>query len=80
MTQAKLTVRETEVVRMLAQGMRAVDVARALCRSPKTVSAHIMRVKDRLGIDSHVAWFEYLKNFSKPDADASIGGNDARVI
>lgn len=46
---AILTQREKEVVTLLAQGQRQVDIARALCVSPRTVEAHVRNAKEKAG-------------------------------
>jgi DNA-binding NarL/FixJ family response regulator len=47
-----LTNREFEVLRGLAQGQIASDIARELVISPKTVSSHIQRILAKLGVHS----------------------------
>jgi DNA-binding NarL/FixJ family response regulator len=47
-----LTNREFEVLRGLAQGQSASDIATELVISPKTVSTHIQRILAKLGVHS----------------------------
>ena len=49
---SKLTRRETEVLRLLAQGLTQDDIARRLTISPKTVGTHIEHVLRKLGVHS----------------------------
>ena len=47
-----LTSREFEVLRGLAQGQSASDIASELVISPKTVSSHVQRILAKLGVHS----------------------------
>jgi DNA-binding NarL/FixJ family response regulator len=47
-----LTDREFEVLRRLAQGQKASDIASELFISPKTVSSHVQRILAKLGVHS----------------------------
>jgi DNA-binding response OmpR family regulator len=49
---ASLTSRELEVLRLLAEGIRPQTIARDLVISPKTVASHIQRVLGKLGAHS----------------------------
>jgi len=49
---SKLTRRETEVLRLLAQGLTQDDIAGRLTISPKTVGTHIEHVLRKLGVHS----------------------------
>ena len=49
---AGLTVRETDVLRLLAQGLPNKSVARQLSISPKTVSNHIEHIYTKLGVSN----------------------------
>jgi two-component system, NarL family, nitrate/nitrite response regulator NarL len=49
---AKLTRREGEVLRLLAQGLRQPDIARQLVISSSTVSSHIEHILGKLGVHS----------------------------
>jgi two-component system nitrate/nitrite response regulator NarL len=50
--EASLTARELEVLRLLADGLRAKQIAHELVISPKTVASHIERVLAKLGVHS----------------------------
>ena len=50
-----LTVREGEVLRLLAQGLSDRDIAAALFISPRTASAHVSHLLAKLGVDSRSA-------------------------
>lgn len=47
-----LTARETEVLHLVAQGMRNDEIARALFVSPVTVKVHLRHVFEKLGVRS----------------------------
>lgn len=49
---AKLTRREQEVVRLLAQGRKQTEIARALCVSTRTVEAHTRNARAKVGAAS----------------------------
>ena len=49
---AGLTVREAEVLRLVAQGLPNKGIARQLSISPKTVSNHLEHVYTKLGVSS----------------------------
>jgi DNA-binding NarL/FixJ family response regulator len=49
---ASLTMREREVLELLAQGSSQPEIAAALVISPKTVGGHIQRVLTKLGVHS----------------------------
>ena len=51
-TFADLTTRESEVLRLLAQGLRQDDIARELEISPATVGTHIQRILSKLDVHS----------------------------
>jgi len=48
----KLTVRELEVLSLLAEGLAASEIAERLFISPKTVSTHIDRIRRKLDLHS----------------------------
>jgi len=48
-TFSKLTVRQIEILRMIATGKSNKEIARALCLSPATVKAHVAAVIAALG-------------------------------
>lgn len=49
----QLTARESEIVRLFADGRRCSEIAATLALSPKTVSAHKSNAMDKLGIDNN---------------------------
>jgi predicted ATPase/DNA-binding CsgD family transcriptional regulator/Tfp pilus assembly protein PilF len=50
-----LTVRELDVLRLVAQGMTDAQVAESLVISPRTVNAHLTSIYSKLGVNSRVA-------------------------
>jgi non-specific serine/threonine protein kinase len=52
---AGLTVRETEVLRLLAQGLSDRDIAAALFLSPRTVGGHVTNLLAKLELESRTA-------------------------
>jgi predicted ATPase/DNA-binding CsgD family transcriptional regulator len=52
---AGLTVREGQVLRLLAQGLPDRDIAAALFISPRTASAHVSHLLAKLGVESRSA-------------------------
>lgn len=51
---AKLTKRELEVLRLLADGLRQDDIAERLFISPKTVGTHVGNILRKLGVRSQI--------------------------
>jgi DNA-binding NarL/FixJ family response regulator len=49
---AKLTRREQEVVKLLAQGKRQTEIARTLVISQRTVEAHVRNARGKVGATS----------------------------
>ena len=52
---AGLTVREVEVLKLIAQGMTDNQVAEQLIISPRTVSTHLTSIYNKLGVTSRAA-------------------------
>jgi len=52
---AGLTSRELEVLALLGQGLRNVDIAGRLVVSPKTVDHHVSAILRKLGVSNRVA-------------------------
>jgi DNA-binding NarL/FixJ family response regulator len=50
-----LTAREVEVLRLLAAGLSAPQVARQLVISPKTADHHVQHIYTKLGISTRAA-------------------------
>jgi DNA-binding CsgD family transcriptional regulator len=53
-TGGRLTVREREVLGLLAGGMTNRQIAERLFISPKTASVHVTNIKGKLGVSSRV--------------------------
>lgn len=49
---AKLTPREREVAKLLAQGQRQTVIAATLCITYRTVKAHVKHARDKTGATS----------------------------
>jgi DNA-binding NarL/FixJ family response regulator len=63
--QARLTERETEVLKMLTQGLRYKEIADGLGVSVNTVRTHLYRIYEKLHVTSRTeAVVKYLKNGS----------------
>jgi two-component system capsular synthesis response regulator RcsB len=56
-----LSVREAEIMRMLARGMTVTEIAKATCRSIKTISQQKHDAMRKLCIDSDNQLFEYIR-------------------
>jgi DNA-binding NarL/FixJ family response regulator len=50
-----LTVRETEVLRLVAEGLNDTEIADRLYLSPHTVHRHMANIRARLGYSSRAA-------------------------
>jgi len=48
----RLTAREVEVLRLVAQGLSNNEIAQKLFISPKTASVHVSRILTKLGVNS----------------------------
>ena len=51
---SSLTPREHEILRMIARGLTRKDIAKTICRSPKTVDNHRAAIMEKLGIHDQV--------------------------
>jgi DNA-binding NarL/FixJ family response regulator len=49
----KLTVRQREILQLLAEGNTMKETARILCVTPRTVAFHKYRIMDKLGIENN---------------------------
>lgn len=67
-TQAKLSERETEVLRLLGQGFTNQAVAEQLDLSPKTVATYRARIAEKLGLKSTPDFVRFAKDTGLPDA------------
>jgi len=56
-----LSMREAEIMRMLARGMTVTEIAKATCRSVKTISQQKRDAMRKLCMDSDSQLFEYLR-------------------
>lgn len=56
-----LSARERQILDLLAQGHRIMDIAAQLCRSPKTVETHKARIKEKLKVKTSVEWMTLLR-------------------
>ena len=54
-----LTAREVEVVRLIADGYTAREIAETLCISPKTVDAHRGHIFRKVGVNDRVGLTRY---------------------
>jgi DNA-binding CsgD family transcriptional regulator len=54
-----LTAREVEIVRLIAEGYTAKEIAETLCISPKTVDAHRGHILRKLGVRDRVGVTRY---------------------
>ena len=54
-TPAGLTARESDVLRLLAQGLANSQIAEKLFISPRTVNAHLTSIYGKLGVNSRAA-------------------------
>jgi DNA-binding NarL/FixJ family response regulator len=57
--ESRLTLREREVLRLLAGGATSKDIAQSLGISPKTAQAHRENIKDKLGVRSTAELVRY---------------------
>lgn len=55
----KLTDREKQVFRLIANGLSTQEIAELLCISPKTVAKHRMSIKKKLSLDNPVEMTQY---------------------
>ena len=59
LTEDRLTVREVEVLRLIALGYTSVEIARKLHLSPRTVETHRARVHRKLGLSTRAELVSY---------------------
>ena len=60
---AKLTPRETEVLKYIAIGKNAIECGNDLFISPQTVDTHRKNIRKKLGTSSFFELFQYAKSF-----------------
>jgi ATP/maltotriose-dependent transcriptional regulator MalT len=58
-----LTVREAEVLRLLAQGLTNVQIAETLVISPRTVNSHLRSIFNKLDVTTRTAAARYAAEF-----------------
>jgi len=76
-----LSVREFEVARLVAQGLTNAQIAEELVLSPKTVSAHVEHILDKLGVGRRAeiaAWTATIDRVDLAAPVAAAGGNRTR--
>ncbi|MCH7799668.1 MAG: response regulator transcription factor [Planctomycetes bacterium] len=56
---AKLTAREKQILRMIANGMSRTEIAERLCRSPMTIDNHRKSILKKLGLHDRVELVRY---------------------
>jgi len=76
---ARLTQREREVVRLVADGMRNLEIARQLGLSEHTVRNYLIRVFDKLGISSRVELVLYAFSGSEGNATMKDGSSSVAL-
>jgi DNA-binding CsgD family transcriptional regulator len=50
-----LSLRETEVLRLVAAGLTDLEIARQLVLSPRTINAHLRSIYRKMGVGSRTA-------------------------
>jgi len=58
--QTRLSPRELEVARLVAEGLTNAEIAERLVVSPRTVTTHLDNIYGRLGISSRTALVRYV--------------------
>jgi len=66
---ASLTAREQEILRLLAEGMSAKEIAEKLCISPKTVENHRSNIMNKLDLHSTLELVRYAAKLGLIDMD-----------
>src|SRR5271167_1681295 len=59
LTDDQLTLREVEVLRLIALGHTSVEIARKLYISPRTVESHRARIHNKLGLGTRAELVRY---------------------
>lgn len=67
MRRSKLTEREQQVVRLVAQGLTDKEIGRALCVSGRTVGVHLRNIYGALGATNraHAVYLFYVEKYAK---------------
>lgn len=58
-TEGKLSIRETEILRLIVLGHTSVEIARRLRLSPRTIETHRARIHSRLGLQTRAELVRY---------------------
>jgi len=56
---ARLTLRESEVLRLLARGLSSTQIAQQLVITPLTVNSHVRSIYNKLGVNTRSAATRY---------------------
>lgn len=65
----RLTIREQEIMRLLAEGFKAKEIGEMLCISPKTVENHRTNIMQKLGLHSTIELVRYAARIGLIDVD-----------
>jgi len=65
----RLTTREQEIMRLLAEGFKAKEIGEMLCISPKTVENHRTNIMQKLGLHSTIELVRYAAKIGLIDVD-----------
>lgn len=65
----RLTAREQEIMRLLAEGFKAREIGEMLCISPKTVENHRTNIMQKLGLHSTIELVRYAAKIGLIDVD-----------
>lgn len=66
----RLSPKESEVLRLFADGLLVTEIARKLNRSIKTISSQKKSAMTKLGVDNDIALLNYLNSVNMPTATA----------
>jgi DNA-binding NarL/FixJ family response regulator len=69
---SRLSSRELEVARLVAEGLRTAEIAERLVLSPRTVTTHLDRIYARLGITSRAALARHVVEAGLLAADPGV--------
>ncbi|MGM0452504.1 MAG: response regulator [Thermodesulfobacteriota bacterium] len=65
----RLTAREQEIMRLLAEGFKSREIGEMLCISPKTVENHRTNIMQKLGLHSTIELVRYAAKIGLIDVD-----------
>jgi DNA-binding CsgD family transcriptional regulator len=63
--QFKLSVREGEILRLLARGHSAGNIAKSLIISPYTVNTHVQHIYEKLGIHKRAELIDIIEQYTQ---------------